>query len=161
MTEGIPKIHPQPVSSPCTEHAGVRVLDKEWRLYLPRIEQTLVICVGADSDGASVPRPLWSFVGDPFSPMFEAAAWAHDFLVCGRLLGSDITLHRYWLVNKLFEDVLLLNGNSSALSGSMFTGVQIGCWRSYTRQTPQGVAEARTLCRLEPGDTVGRLDITP
>jgi hypothetical protein len=79
----------------------------------------------------------------------------HDYLVSARLIGGGkISRHTYWLVNKLFEDVLLLNGNPKWKASLLFAGVQLGCWTAYLFKSKTAIAEARALCRLDVGNTV-------
>lgn len=40
----------------------------------------LTVPEGFESDGASIPRPLWSIIGSPFLPQFITAAIVHDYM---------------------------------------------------------------------------------
>ena len=40
----------------------------------------ITVPAGFISDGASIPKYLWSLVGSPFDPMFIVAALVHDYL---------------------------------------------------------------------------------
>lgn len=42
------------------------------------LEYTVTVRDGYETDGATIPRPLWSLVGSPFDPRFMAAALIHD-----------------------------------------------------------------------------------
>lgn len=35
---------------------------------------------GKHSDGATIPKIFWFFIGDPFNPKFARAAWFHDYM---------------------------------------------------------------------------------
>lgn len=56
---------------------------------------------GFETDGASIPRVLWPFLGSPFSPRYMTAALVHDYLYrfprgIGRREADDL-FRRYLL----------------------------------------------------------------
>lgn len=61
------------VCSPC-DQSDLWCLDHDFHV------EGFVIPAGHKSDGASVPRFLWTPVGGPFSARFAKAAWLHDWL---------------------------------------------------------------------------------
>lgn len=66
----------QPIGSFCSDTEWM--LNKPWRVRT-RLG-TLLILPGFKSDGASIPKFLWSLVGPRFAPTTFAAALAHDAL---------------------------------------------------------------------------------
>ena len=53
------------------------IIEEEYKLYIPELDETLCIPLGFVFDGASVPRVLWPFMS-PTGAMFLAGLF-HDF----------------------------------------------------------------------------------
>jgi len=71
------------------------------------------------SDGASIPRFLWSTVGSPFMPKFIPAALYHDYLLThhrGRYSKAEI--------DQQFLRLLLANGVSKFRANLMYRAVR-------------------------------------
>ncbi len=76
---------------------------------------------GFCSDGASIPRLLWSVVGSPFDPKFSAAAIMHDWLY------RKTTIARKTADN-VFLRLLLANGVHRFRARLMWCGVRLFGW---------------------------------
>lgn len=96
----------QPIGAFCSDTEWM--LNKPWRVRT-RLG-TLLILPGFKSDGASIPKFLWSLVGPRFAPTTFAAALAHDALYaaipCCRREADAV-----------FLDILLALQNPSQIQG--------------------------------------------
>jgi len=54
------------------------IVDRD--LWFTNDEYDLMIPAGTPTDGASIPRALWSIVGSPFTGKYTPAAVLHDWL---------------------------------------------------------------------------------
>lgn len=71
---------------------------------------------GTIVDGASIPKPLWSVVGAPFSGKYRKASVVHDYF-CR-------TMARPWQeVHQVFYEATLTEGNSTYQSKVMYGAV--------------------------------------
>jgi hypothetical protein len=82
---------------------------------------------GFFTDGASIPRPLWSFVGSPFTGKYVGAAVIHD-------VGCDSHKYTWQITDRIFYDAMLDSGVSDHLAKIMYYGVRLGGpkWESVT-----------------------------
>jgi hypothetical protein len=78
------------------------------------------------SDGATIPRPLWPFVGSPFSPDSLEAAVVHDYLY-SMALGTRKD------ADKLFHKMLRQGGVGRLRAGLMWLAVRLFGRGRYTR----------------------------
>ena len=86
-----------------------------------------VVPRGYVSDGASVPKVLWSLSGGPFDEAYVRAAILHDWQCERRVQTSDQVHERFyrgmradnvsWLVARSFYRVVLVRGPQWTLSG--------------------------------------------
>lgn len=79
----------------------------------------ITIPKGFVTDGASIPKAVWSIIGHPFMPRFVEAAVVHDFCVVNQFNGSAR--------DKLFYETLISNGVKKWRAKAMYWAV-IG-WR--------------------------------
>jgi len=98
--------------------------------------------VGFYSDGASVPRFLWSLY-PPFGDAYEPAAWLHDFLYAYAdvVSGSedDGSLSRAE-ADGLFDEAMEALAFRAAGRRVVFNGVRLGGWRSWRRYRREAAA---------------------
>ena len=76
---------------------------------------------GFISDGASIPRFLWSTIGSPFHPPFIPAALYHDYLL-------SLPRGLLWDKKKIdreFHRLLIANGVSRFRAGLMYQAVRV------------------------------------
>jgi hypothetical protein len=85
-----------------------------------------------ESDGASIPRPLWSSFGHPFHGQFVRAAVIHDVYyekIVRVFLGPSLARARK-AVDKMFYEALRTDGVPPIKAYLMYTGVRMGGWRA-------------------------------
>jgi Protein of unknown function (DUF1353) len=83
--------------------------------------------VGAQVDGASIPRFLWTFVGGPLEGRYRNASIIHDWYCCNRT--------RSWeSVHSVFYEAMLVSGVPTVQANIMYAGVRYGGpkWPSMT-----------------------------
>ena len=91
--------------------------------YKPDDLCKLTIPAGFVSDGASIPRALWSTIGSPFHPRFMPAALYHDYLLSVMRDGTEPNLTKAG-VDGEFRRLLLANGVSKFRAGLMYRAVR-------------------------------------
>lgn len=74
---------------------------------------------GSITDGASIPRYLWSIMGPPLSGRYRRAAVIHD-VYCK---NQD---RPYPMVHKMFHEAMLVDRVGPIKAQLMYTGVKIG-----------------------------------
>jgi hypothetical protein len=81
-------------------------------IFVDRDGVVHVIRTGFVSDGASIPRWLWSLVGGPLSGRYRRAALLHDWLY--HLIREGIISMSWWTADRLFEDAMRADGVPAA-----------------------------------------------
>lgn len=76
-------------------------------------------------NGASIPRPLWSSVGSPYTDDYRRASIVHD-VAC-----DDSTVNRKD-ADVMFYHASLAGGCSFLQAKLLYAGVRIGAWASET-----------------------------
>lgn len=76
---------------------------------------------GAKIDGASIPAPLWSAVGSPYTGDYRRASIVHD-VAC-----DDPSIKRKD-ADEMFYNACLTGGCSIAQARLLYAGVRIGAW---------------------------------
>jgi len=74
LYQDVPRLHPMPFTNLYKVNS-----DMEVRYSIDKVTKSVVITKGFLTDGASIPRVLWSVVGSPYQPRFIAAAVYHDW----------------------------------------------------------------------------------
>lgn len=74
---------------------------------------------GFVSDGASIPRPLWTVVGAPLDGQYRIAAILHDRYCVSKS-------ERYEAVHRMFYDAMIDSGLTRQYAGVLYAGVLIG-----------------------------------
>lgn len=77
---------------------------------------------GSEVDGASIPRPLWTLVGSPYTGDYRRASVVHD-TACERA-GADRKLRR--AADRMFYRACRAGGCSIRESVLLYLGVRIG-----------------------------------
>ncbi len=77
-------------------------------------------------DGASIPRALWSLIGSPYHPKFQAASLVHDYLYKYQLCSRKEA-------DKVFYWILRANGVSKDQAKQMYLGVRAGGFIAWNR----------------------------
>ena len=84
---------------------------------------------GYITDGASIPRILWPFIGSPYGPYTDAAV-IHDYLYSARKTYQKINRKEADLI---FYKILCSIGISAWNARLMYWGVRIGGWRAWKK----------------------------
>jgi hypothetical protein len=79
---------------------------------------------GAVVDGASIPQPLWSLVGSPYTGDYRRASIVHD-VACDKA-GTDSAKRR--AADKMFFHACIAGGCGVAQAMLLYVGVRIGAW---------------------------------
>jgi hypothetical protein len=81
-------------------------------------------CVPAECvvDGASIPKPLWSLVGSPYTGEYRRASIVHD-KACDDAVGNSAARRA---ADKMFYEACRTGGCSIAESILLYIGVRIG-----------------------------------
>jgi hypothetical protein len=74
---------------------------------------------GMQTDGASIPRVLWTLVGDPFSGPYLPAAVIHDWY-------CDIRTRSYRDTHRMFYHAMITSGTPRTQARIMYAGVLYG-----------------------------------
>lgn len=95
---------------------------------------------GSVINGASIPRPLWSSVGSPYTDDYRRASIVHD-VAC-----NDSTVNRKD-ADVMFYHASLAGGCSFLQAKLLYAGVRIGAWTSTTLTT-ESLSKDRLLFRV-------------
>lgn len=95
---------------------------------------------GSVINGASIPRPLWSMVGSPYTDDYRRASIVHD-IAC-----DDQTVQRKD-ADVMFYHACLAGGCSFLQANLLYAGVRIGAWASASF-APESFAKERMLFRV-------------
>jgi hypothetical protein len=91
-------------------------------------------------NGASIPRPLWSTVGSPFTDDYRRASIVHDVACNDRNVKREDA-------DKMFYEACLAGGCSYLQAKLLYAGVRIGTWASATFPS-KSFAKERLLFRV-------------
>ena len=133
QTFGFPQPNIQPI-------AGTEMyrLMADYMVRLPFCGKWLLVKAGFIFDGASIPRWLWSVIGNPFDPNWTAAALIHDSLYAGEILD------KHACDKELFHIMQLTSQKGKDAARKFFIAVDLfGGW-VWRRHTPKSIDDART-----------------
>lgn len=105
-------------------------------IYTPVRRLLVEVHAGFETDGASIPRALWSIVGSPWSGDWDKAAVLHDFLYRHPLPGmtrSD--------ADSAFLAGLIELGIPSSTRWAMHKGVRLGGWSMWNKYRAEEAKE--------------------
>jgi len=77
-------------------------------------------------DGASIPQPLWSLIGSPFTGLYRDASVVHDYY-------CDVRVRAWRAMHRVFYDAMITSGVSTARAKLMYAAVYYGGPR-WTKQ---------------------------
>jgi hypothetical protein len=97
----------------------MRMLEDFW--YIDPNGKTWKAPAGSVINGASIPRPLWSTVGSPYTDDYRCASVVHD-VACG-----DPAIPREE-ADKMFYFACLAGGCSTFQAKLLYAGVRVGAW---------------------------------
>jgi Protein of unknown function (DUF1353) len=87
--------------------------------YTDSERHTLVANPGFTTDGASIPRELWTIVGSPFTGKYVGAAVIHD-------VGCDSHKYSWQTTHRMFYDAMMAEGVSENYAKLLYWGVRLG-----------------------------------
>lgn len=110
----------------------------------------------ADSviNGASIPRPLWTLVGSPYTGDYRRASIVHD-VACDRA-GSNVPTRR--AADRMFYHACRAGGCSVAQSTILYLGVRVGAVWPFVPQWAPALAVQSAGPRLVRSATEDRLE---
>ncbi len=89
---------------------------------------------GSVVDGASIPAPLWSTVGSPYTGEYRRASVVHD-VAC----GDPKVVRRE--ADAMFYRACLAGGCSRVQAELLYAGVRIGAWLPHVRLWSEDIAQ--------------------
>ena len=99
---------------------------------LPDGQGSIVVPAGFLTDFASIPRPLWSLVGDPGGPWAPAAV-VHDYLYRTGLMPRAEA-------DAIFYEAMAAEGIRTTKRWLMWLAVRVGGWAAYRKARGEGKA---------------------
>lgn len=113
--------------SPCCSYwqtcgAVVATLESVGKVTVPREFQ---------SDGASIPSPLWPLIGHPWDRKYYPAAIIHDYLYRHQPVSRR-------QADQAFREMLMRLGVARWRCEAMYTGVRVGGWIGWNRKNARG-----------------------
>lgn len=84
---------------------------------------------GQHTDGASIPRILWSIMGHPWKGVYRRAAILHDAYY--RIQYPGITRAA---IDRMLYQAIRCEGGSVPLAFLVYTGVRCGGWLTWARR---------------------------
>lgn len=78
-------------------------------------------------DGASIPAPLWSTIGSPYTGHYRRASIVHD-VACEEAEAAVDPLAARAAADKMFYQACLAGGCPAAQAELLYAGVRIGAW---------------------------------
>lgn len=103
---------------------GTNVAVTEPFTYYDSYGNAWSVPVGTISDGASIPRPLWSTLGAPLTGKYRAAALIHDFIYRSQSATRDVA-------DQVLLDAMHACGVEDVLARTIFEGVHLAGGVSY------------------------------
>ena len=95
---------------------------------------------GSIVNGASIPRPLWSVVGSPYTGDYRRASVVHD--VACQAAGGDVAKRRE--ADRMFYHACRAGGCSVREATILYLGVRIGStWSTVPQWAPARLASVR------------------
>ncbi len=116
------------------ELSPYRVITTAELSYTTKEGVTHTVGIGFKTDGASIPRILWPFIGSPFTGRYRKPALTHD------------ELYTTQKTTRLYADQVFLEGmEDRAVSfwkrRAMYIGVRIGGWYNWNKQKKKLLGE--------------------
>ena len=85
--------------------------------FLDERNQMWTVPAGAEVDGASIPRALWSIVGSPLTGKYRDASVIHDYY-------CTLKSQEWFVVHRVFREAMLASGVDKLQSAYMYWAVQ-------------------------------------
>jgi hypothetical protein len=121
----------------------MRLLEAFW--YIDPHGRHWLAPAGSITNGASIPRTLWSSVGSPYTGRYRRAAIIHDSGVgAPGVLRDD--------ADSMFYFACLAGGCEPMESKLLYAGVRIGTWSAATLDYAVGILTLLPLAPRLPGE---------
>lgn len=114
------------------------LLEDFW--YLDPTGKTWPAPRGSVINGASIPRPLWSSVGSPYTDDYRRASIVHDVACDNPNVKRDDA-------DAMFYEACLAGGCSYLQAKLLYAGVRLGAWASESLPT-ESLSKERLLFRV-------------
>ena len=98
--------------------------------YTTKTAETIVVPPGFQTDGASIPRLFWRFIGSPFTGKYICAAIIHDYLC---VLASERKYSRK-RADEIFMEGMKESGVSWWKRKLMYRAVRTGAFFNRKKQ---------------------------
>jgi hypothetical protein len=107
---------------------------------------------GFQTDGASIPRPLWTFVGSPFTGKYVDAAVIHD-------VGCVSHKYSWQATHRIFYDAMIDSGVGERLADVLYFGVRLGGpkWELETAQA-RSIGDLNAEVLREGGTVIQQIE---
>lgn len=109
------------LTHPTIPDRDMKLLEDFW--YIDPDGRRWLAPIGSIINGASIPRPLWTIVGSPYTDDYRNASVVHD-IAC-----DDANVNRKE-ADKMFYYACLAGGCSEDQAEQLYLGVRIGAWAS-------------------------------
>jgi len=97
---------------------------------------------GFETDGASIPRSCWWFIGHPFNMPLLPCALINDALYAGELVSRT---DAEWLFLCLMQRAKI----GWAKRNAIWSAVKLGGWLVWSRHNINGILHARKHCGIQ------------
>lgn len=129
--------YPQPILK-ADPQRGDYVLAETYAAWLPLVGAQIVIGAGFRTDGASVPRIVWTLLGvDRLHPSIAAAAVVHD-----ALYAAHYTTRAQ--ADRIFFQLAKRNGLAAHRAAIMWAALRAFGWIAW-RRNKRAIEKARTV----------------
>ncbi len=109
------------------EHGAYTFITLHWFSYTTKKGVIHLVPKDFVTDGATIPRFLWSIIGSPFTGLYKKAVLIHD-----ELYFTQKTKRRY--ADKIFLEIMKYSGVAFWKRIAMYSGVSIGGWYRWNKQ---------------------------
>lgn len=109
------------LTHPTNPDRDMKLLEDFW--YIDPDGKKWLAPAGSIINGASIPRPLWSIVGSPYTDDYRNASVVHD-------VAYDDESIEHKEADKMFYYACLAGGCSEDQAEQLYLGVRIGAWAS-------------------------------
>lgn len=129
----------------------MRMIETFW--YIDPNGRRWEALTGLITDGATIPRTLWSSVGSPFTGSYRLAAILHDSALKNpAIVRID--------ADNMFYFACLAGGCTPLESKLLYAGVRLGSWATLTRDFAEDLLPfCRPLARLPGQQSAGELAV--
>lgn len=126
----------------------VNILQEDLFILLEDVEvealgYKIKVKAGFDFDGASIPRALWSVVGNPLTGKYKVAALVHDGLYASEVLPRTVA-------DQVFLELMKKEGVGYAKRYAMYWAVRAGGGYVWSKHTKEEVLKYKDYCKVTP-----------